>query len=378
MNEIKPFRNSIVHETADILKELRIEATKLIELSVSKATRKGYMGDFAKFRLWCIGHDLEYDPASVETVVLYLTSLKNKKYSTIARAVTSINRIYQMAGLQSPIQSPEIRSLLKGLRREIGIACEQTKPLSWQQVIRMVSGELPSFLGIRNKALISFAWCGAFRRSELCAMDIEDLERIESGFIVTIRKSKTDQEAEGVKVYIPAAPSNSPVCPVRSVEQLIARMNRKEGPLFVRTHRRIDDFFSPGSTFDRLSAQSVTHIVKKMVRNIGLNPVNFSAHSLRRGFATEAAKIGIPERLIARQTRHKSMTVLRRYIDDGTLTQNNALSFIFSKHAAGRAPLPAQESPIHPETDSQGDDPGDFVEPFEGAELGFPFLDLVE
>lgn len=378
MKEIKPvYRNSIVQETDGILKELRIDAAKLIELSVSKSTRKNYMGDFAKFRYWCIGLNLDYDPASVETVVLYLTSLKEKKYSTIARAVTSINRIYQMAGLQSPVESPQVRSLLKGLRREIGIACEQTKPLSWQQVIRMVSGELPSFLGIRNKALISFAWCGAFRRSELCAMDIQDLERIESGFIVTIRKSKTDQEAEGVKVYIPEAPENSPVCPVRAVEALIARMNRTEGPLFMRSHRRIDDFFLPGST-DRLSSQSVTHIVKKMVRNIGLNPVNFSAHSLRRGFATEAAKIGIPERLIARQTRHKSMQVLRRYIDDGTLTQNNALSFIFSRHAAGRAPMPPQESPSHPETDPPADDPAELVEPFAGAELGFPFHALVE
>jgi len=208
-------------------------------------------------------------------------------------------------------------------------------------------------------------------------MNIEDLERIETGFVVTIRKSKTDQEAEGVKVYIPEAPQNSPVCPVRAVEQLIARMNLKEGPLFIRSHRRLDDFFIPRSG-DRLSEQSVTHIVKKMVRNIGLNAVNFSAHSLRRGFATEAAKLGIPERLIARQTRHKSMTVLRRYIDDGTLTNNNALSFIFSKHAAGRAAPPPQESAIHPEADPPADGFGETVEPFAASVLEVPFLDLVE
>lgn len=368
-------RNSIRHETKDILEELRIDAEKLIESSVSKNTKKNYMGDFAKFRLWCIGHNLEYAPASVETVILYLTSIKDRKYTTIARAVTSINRIYQMAGMNSPVECTEVRALLRGMRREIGIACEQTKPLLWNQVLKMVSEELPSFLGMRNQALILLGWCGAFRRSELCAMNIEDLERIDTGLIVTIRRSKTDQEAGGMNVYIPFAPENSTACPVLSVEKLIRRMNAKTGPLFIRSHRRMDDFWLPGK-FERLTSQSVTHIVKAAVKRIGLNPINYSAHSLRRGFATEAAKMGIPERLIARQTRHRSMRVLRRYIDEGNLTEHNALAYIFSKHGGEPVAPPLPKSPSHPATSQPQDDPHE-VE-FLASELGYPFLDLVE
>jgi integrase len=333
-------------DTAGIIEGLALDVRKLIETSVSRTTKKNYLSDFGSFVRWCAQFSREWKPATVETSLLYLTSLKSsKKYSTIARASTSIHRIYQLAGMPSPIDSPEVKALLRGIRREIGIACEATKPLDWQQISKMVEAQLPSFLGLRNSALLSLGWCGAFRRSELVAIDIEDIEQIDEGIVVTIRRSKSDQEGTGQKVFIPSNPVSGRVCPVKLVNDLIVRMNRMTGPLFVRSARRIPDFYSDIASTDRLSSQSVTFIVKAAVREIGINPVHYSAHSLRRGFATHAARLGIPERLIGRQTRHRSMSVLRRYIDDGELTTNNPLTFIYRQRVGLSSSPPLEVSP---------------------------------
>src|SRR4030065_108776 len=213
--------------------------------------------------LWCAQFSREWKPATVETSLLYLTSLKSsKKYATIARASTSIHRIYQLAGMPSPINSPTVKALLRGIRREIGISSEATKPLDWQQISKMVEAQLPSFFGLRNSALLSLGWCGAFRRSELVSIDIEDIEKIDEGIVITIRRSKTDQEATGQKVFIPSNPVAGRVCPVKLVNDQIVRMHRKTGPLFVRSARRLPDFYSDIASTDRLSSQSVTFIVK--------------------------------------------------------------------------------------------------------------------
>jgi integrase len=364
--------------TEELIDDLKMDAKKLMEGTISEHSRKSYLSDFFYFRAWCIAKGRAHLPAATETVILYLTDLsKRKKYSTIARAATGIHRIYQISGMKSPVDSPEVKDLLRGIRRKIGVVTEQTKPLYWSQIIQMTKKEIGSFMGLRNRALIVLGWCGAFRRSELVGIDIEHIDDIETGIVITIPKSKTDQEKEGKKIFIPSAPGE--ICPVKLIRALRSRLNRKSGPLFVRTSRRTLDFFPPEPNNDRLSEQSVTLIVKNSVRNIGINPLHYSAHSLRRGFATEAARLGIPERLIAKQTRHHSMEVLRRYIDDGTLTQNNPLTFIYQRHISFST-MHEKGSLTLPEIDSTAEDSvlsGSDLQ-FEGIQLGVPFLRLVE
>jgi integrase len=79
----------------------------------------------------------------------------------------------------------------------------------------------------------------------------------------------------------------------------------------------------PG-TGRRLSDKAVALVVKAAVAAAGYDPGAYSGHSLRSGFATSAARAGVPEAHIQNQTRHRSLPVLRGYIRRGSLFSDNA------------------------------------------------------
>jgi integrase len=174
--------------------------------------------------------------------------------------------------------------------------------------------------GLRDKALILVGFFGALRRSELVGLNIEDVEFTPEGAILTIRKSKTDQEGRGRAVAIPYA-KRTDLCPVRALQAYLKALGRTEGPLFVSMHKS-------QYTQKRLSAYAVALIVKDYADRLGLDPRLFGGHSLRAGFATTAALIGATEDEIALQTGHKSMTVLRGYIRRASLFERNAATRI--------------------------------------------------
>ena len=74
----------------------------------------------------------------------------------------------------------------------------------------------------------------------------------------------------------------------------------------------------------RLTGRMVASIVQKCAARAGFDPAGFGGHSLRSGFATSAARAGKSEASIMRQTRHKSVTVARRYIREGTCWEDHA------------------------------------------------------
>lgn len=323
---------------------LEKRAVELASLSLSDSTKKNYLSDFSIFVSWCERSGYTYLPATSDAISLFLADIKNRKYSSIARMLTSISRIHQISGFNSPTVSNKVKMILKGLRRELGISSEQTKPLMWRDIVKMVASEPDSLSGLRNKAILSFGWSTAMRRSEICAVNIEDIEFNPEGAIVNIKKSKTDQEKKGVKIFIPESIEVSGICPIKILKKYISRLNRDNGPLFVRCFAP-ETWFSD-KTLRRMTPQSISKIIKKLVRQIGYSALNYSAHSLRRGFATECGKLGIPERLIARQTNHKNLIILRKYIDDGEITENNPLTTIYRRFAGGHDQQPQIESQV--------------------------------
>jgi len=88
-----------------------------------------------------------------------------------------------------------------------------------------------NLLGVRDRALLLIGFCGAFRRSELVALDAADVAITRDGLVVTIRRSKTDQEGEGRKIGIPYA-SHVETCPVRSFQEWLEKSGITQGPLF--------------------------------------------------------------------------------------------------------------------------------------------------
>ncbi len=323
-------QNPILTPAHDLFEDLVSLSQKLSDKGLSKNTKNAYSKDFALFADFCLRVEKSWLPATPETVCAYLASIIDKKYSTISRVCVSIKRFHVESGFDSPTDSQSVKSVLKGIRREIGISCDAAKPILWADLKRMVSNCERTIRGRRNQAILLLGWCAALRRSEICALDVEDLSFLPEGLTIRIKKSKTDQEGRGTNIFIPRAPENE-LCCVRFLEDYkeLLFLNRC-GPLFRRVRKTNSMMFYDWGNASRLTEQTITDIVKDSARSVGYSPLEYSAHSLRRGFATQCGQLGIPERFIARQTRHASMEVLRRYIEDGSIMLNNPLKIVFA------------------------------------------------
>ncbi len=148
-------------------------------------------------------------------------------------------------------------------------------------------------------------------------MNVGDLAFGENALTVTIRRSKTDQEARGRKVGIPFG-SDKATCPVRAVKAWLAAGAIDRGPVFrpVNRHGHVAS--------GRLTGHAVRHVVRRCAQAAGLNPAGLSGHSLRAGLATAAAKAGKSVLSIQRQTGHKSIAMVSRYVREGELFADNA------------------------------------------------------
>jgi len=239
------------------------------------------------------------------------------KVSTIQRRLSAISQAHIAAGHPSPVQNPQVRELMNGIKRSKGTAPAKKTALLMKDIRAMVN-QLPSNrLGIRDRALLLLGFAGAFRRSELTALDVEDLEFNEDGMIVRVRRSKTDAEGRGEKVGIPYG-SNPATCPVRSLWSWLEASGLESGALFrgINRHGRIQA--------DRLTSQSIAKIVKRYAEAAGLKPELYGAHSLRSGFATQADLAGAKFTDIKRQGRWKNDATVRGYMPRSELFESNA------------------------------------------------------
>jgi integrase len=165
----------------------------------------------------------------------------------------------------------------------------------------------------RNKAVVLFGLASACRRSELSALDFEDLKWQEAGIVAMIRHSKTDQLSEGREVAIPKR-LNADLCPVRALEAWIACLKahglEAKGPIFrpIVGHK---------PTAKRLSDGAILYLTKKVAVLAGLDPKNIGAHSLRSGYVTEARIAGLDWGSIMEQTRHSKVETAKKYYRGG-------------------------------------------------------------
>lgn len=288
--------------------------------SKSEATQRAYRNDWKDFTAWCEKYSFPCLPSTPERVAMYLTHLADsgKKAATITRRLTAISQVHGAAGFESPTKNELVRSVLKGIRRSIGTAQDGKAPLVSAD-IKEIIGRLPqTLIGLRDKALLCVGFAGAFRRSELVALNFEDLEFADEGLVVAIRRSKTDQEARGRKIGIPILP-HSEACAVRALKQWLAVAAITSGPLFrpVRLGGRIEDH--------RLSGFAVARIIKKRLP-ARFDASRISGHSLRSGFVTSACAGNAPLKSIMNTTGHRSLEMVMRYSREASLFRQNALS----------------------------------------------------
>jgi integrase len=304
--------------------ELADAAAAYAGASRAENTKRAYTNDFIMFTTWCAPQGFATMPALPSTVALYLTALaiSDRKVATIERALVAISQAHKLHGFPSPRKAAEVTEVLQGIRRTLGVAPTQKDPVLVDTLRSLVEPMRRDDPGdVRDRALICLGFASGCRRSELVALDVGDLSFGDDGLEVTIRRSKTDQEGLGRKVGIPYG-GRPRTCPVRAVRDWIDLSLLDGGPLF----RPINRF---GKILpSRLTGQSVALIIKRWALEAGFDPALFAGHSLRSGLATAAAKAGKSERSIMKQTGHRSVTVVRRYIRDAELFDDNAAAGI--------------------------------------------------
>lgn len=302
------------------LATLSRQAREFAAAAKADNTLRAYQADWKDFREWCEAHRLQPLPAAPETVALYLTDrASNLKASSLARRLTTINRAHQAAGQPSPatMQNAVVSEVWKGIKRRKGTSQQGKKPFLTSDLRRVIAELPPDLPGLRDRALLLVGFAGGFRRSELAALRVEDLETTPDGLIVRLGKSKTDQEGQGRKVALPFG-SDPQTCPVRTLDAWRDQGGITSGPVFRAIGRG-------GAVSDRaLHADSVGYLVKRAAARAGLESAEYAGHSLRAGLATQAATNGASEYAIMKQTGHRSLATVRRYIREGSLFRDNA------------------------------------------------------
>jgi site-specific recombinase XerD len=283
----------------------------------AQATRKAYGTDFRLFTAWCDSKGAVSLPALPETVAAYLASEAGAgvKPSTIGRRVAAIRYAHKLASLPTPTDAEGVKATVRGIRRTHGAAKVRKAPAVASKVLGMVATAPDKLAGLRDRALLLIGFGGALRRSELVALDLADVAETETGLLVTIRGSKTDQERVGATIAIARG---DVACPVKALRAWLNAAGIEAGPIF----RPI----GKGGKIrpSRLTDRSVANIVKVYAERAGFDASAFSGHSLRAGFLTSAAGKGASIFKMMDVSRHKSVDTLRGYVRDAELFKDHA------------------------------------------------------
>jgi site-specific recombinase XerD len=280
--------------------------------SKSEATRVAYEADVADFEAWCRLRGACPLPASPAVICAYLSHCADRglKASSIGRRCAAISDWHRHAGYDpAPTAHAGVKAVMKGIRRTIGTAPVKKHAATADIVMKMLAQCDDSLIGRRDRALIAVGMAGAFRRSELIALTTDDLETTKEGLLITIRRSKGDQEGAGQVVSLP---HGHHIRPVEALTQWLDAAGITDGVLFRAVARG-------GRLGDAMAGNNVARVVKKLIARAGLVDADFSAHSLRSGFLSSAAEHKADVFAMQRQSRHKSLDVLSGYVQSRSL-----------------------------------------------------------
>jgi site-specific recombinase XerD len=303
------------HQSISLSPDLKEKLNEYGRLGMEGAynTQRAYKADLNNFNKWCEENGQIALPASPETLAGYVAHLADTcKWATINRRLAAISKLHQFQNLETPTQNRIFRTVMEGIKRAKGIRQKQApafKLNKLKSIFREINTE--SNTKLRDKALLLLGFTGAFRRSELVALNIEDLQFTDEGLIVSMNKSKTNQYGDYEEKAIFYSPE-AILCPIRTLQSWVQRLERNSDALFVRV-RKGDKI-----TTNRLTDKTVNDLVKTYFG------IEFSAHSLRASFITIAKINGADDSEIMRQSKHKTSAMIQRYTRIEDIKQHNA------------------------------------------------------
>lgn len=299
----------------DILKRKALEYSKNASAS---NTRLAYDCAWKHFTAWCADHRYETLPASPEALALYVVSkAETCSISGIKIAVAAIADRHKRARAISPTADPAFISLWSGLCRSKGTSARPKPAASLDLIAAKLPQSDPGDLAaLRDRAMILLGYAGALRRGELVALKRQDVSLLADGLRINVRRSKTDQNAEGEVVGVPYA-DDPAICPVRAVQAWVEAVPAApDAPLLSSVYNNV-----PGKK--HLTGRTVANTVKRYLGD------QYSAHSLRSGLSTDADTAGADVTTIQRHLRHKNLRTTQGYIQSLNPVKRSAANSVF-------------------------------------------------
>ena len=301
-------------------KELAQAQGKFEGALLAKQTRIGYEFDWSLFKTWCQEWRREPFPATVETVLLYLTDQlqSGHKVSTVRRRYHALAHYHR---LHSQTRSPwgiKPLNLLRGAQR---LRCEKPRkmrPITITDLCAMSKALATNatVLAVRDRAILLLGFLSALRSASLVSLTLDDIEFVKEGLVLTIPREKQDQEGRGRYVGIPFAKSPA-VCAVRALQDWlpIRPTAQPTRVVFVSV--------GPHNYAGELKTEAIERLVRRSAAQIGLDRKLYGAHSLRSGFICAVGEAGVSDLLIADHTGHRDMDCLRGYFRKQRLFHRN-------------------------------------------------------
>jgi integrase len=328
---VDPPENSVNSGTAVTLRDagtpadvdLTARHRAFLAAATSDNTRRAYRSAIRHFQAW--GGVLPCDEAVVVRYLLtYAESLNSR---TLALRLTALSQWHLHQGFVDPASTPTVRKTLAGIARTHGKPKKKAKALPVEDLERIVVYlvSLATLKAKRDNALLQIAFFGGYRRSELVGLDISQIAWSAEGIVITLTRSKTDQEGEGIIKAIPYGDGSC--CPATALRAWLDAAGIMSGPLF----RSITKWNAVGAK--ALYAGSVNTILEACAKLAGLDYVPYlSSHSLRRGMATSAYRAGADFCDIKRQGGWRHDGTVQGYIEEaGQFTENASRSLLKRK-----------------------------------------------
>jgi len=308
----------------ELLINLPAEAAAIVQAyqraSKADATVRAYTSDARVFQEWCSRFGFQSLPATPEAVAAFIVSEAEagRAASTLGRRMAAIRYAHKLAKVPDPTDDEGVHAAIKGARRKLKVAPKQKAAATADILAALLMRTPDTLTGKRDRALLALGFAGAFRRSELVALDVEDLREDPEGLRVLVRRSKVDQEGRG---FEKAIPHGRFIRPVALVREWLEAGGITAGPVFrpvsrsgnVRGAARGEGKPTLDSA-PRLTTQAVADIIKKYCAAAGLDASTFGAHSLRAGYITTAAERGADLARIMDQSGHRDPRTVVGYI----------------------------------------------------------------
>ncbi|RXN91725.1 integrase [Achromobacter aloeverae] len=277
-------------------------------------------------------HDL---PAEVDAA---LVSAKVKrrpgpyKLATVRHRLAVLSEAHETRSLPNPCRDRAVQAVLERTRSAYakrGVRSARKDALTREPLERLLATCDESLAGLRDRALLLFAWAsGGRRRSEVVRATMENTRRVAEGYLYTLAYSKTNQEG------VARADSHKPVVgrAALALDAWLAAAGITTGPLFRRVRRG-------GVIGEGLSAEAVRKIVQARAAQAGLEG-DYAAHSLRSGFITEAGRQGLPLGETMALSNHASVASVIGYHRAGEALSSRGGRLLDGEPQAAERPRP--------------------------------------